>query len=93
MVVRYIKNAQKGKELNFSERKTILYLHEQGKSTKYRNPIENLWAYLDGKVREHNISSKASLKKNIGGRMVQNTTRKMSEFNRVNAKTSGSSRI
>ena len=27
------------------------------------NPIENLWAYLDGKVREHNISSKASLKK------------------------------
>ena len=27
------------------------------------NLIENLWAYLDGKVREHNISSKASSKK------------------------------
>ena len=27
------------------------------------NSIENLWAYLDGKVREHNISSKACLKK------------------------------
>ena len=30
MVVRYIKYAKKGKELNFPERKIILYLHEQG---------------------------------------------------------------
>ena len=50
MVVRYIKNAKKGKELNFSERKIILYLHKQGKSTKYicdmfnrcRQTIENV---------------------------------------------------
>ena len=27
------------------------------------NPIENLWVYFDRKVREHNISSKAPLKK------------------------------
>lgn len=26
-------------------------------------PIENLWANLDEKVREHNITSKATLKK------------------------------
>ncbi|GBP03158.1 Transposable element Tc3 transposase [Eumeta japonica] len=26
------------------------------------NPIENLWAYLEEKIREHNISSKTLLK-------------------------------
>ena len=67
MVVRYIKNAKKGgKELNFSERKIILYLHEQGKSTKYisdmfnrcRQTIENVIKRSKDRGNIENIPSK-----------------------------------
>ena len=56
----------KGKQLNFSERKIIFYLHEPGKSTKYicdmfnrcRQTIENVIKRSKGRGNIENIPRK-----------------------------------